>query len=62
MNRDAYKVLVGKPGGLRAPEMPRHNQEDNIGMDLKVIKRKVGDWMYVAQDRDHWLSLVNTVM
>jgi len=33
--RDAYKVLVGKPEGLRAPEVSRHNQEENIRMDLK---------------------------
>jgi hypothetical protein len=32
--RDAYRVLVGKPEGLRALEMSRHNQ-DNIRMDLK---------------------------
>jgi len=33
--RYAYRILVGKPEGLRAPEMSRHNQEDNIRMDLK---------------------------
>ena len=33
--RDAHRVLVGKPEGLRALEMSRHNQEDNIRMDLK---------------------------
>lgn len=33
--RDSYRVLMGKPEGLRAPEMSRHNQEDNIRMNLK---------------------------
>jgi CheY-like chemotaxis protein len=33
--RDAYRVLVGKTEGLRALEISRHNQEDNIRMDLK---------------------------
>jgi len=33
--RDAYRVLVGKLEGLRAPEMSRHNQEDNSRMDFK---------------------------
>jgi hypothetical protein len=42
--RNTYRVLVGKPEGLRAPEMSRHNQEDNIRMDLKSHERNVGDW------------------
>ena len=33
--RDACKGLVGKPEGLRAPEMSIRNQEDNIGMGIK---------------------------
>jgi len=52
-------VLVGKPEGLRAPEMSGHNQEDNIRMDTKVIKWNVGDWTCVAKDTVHCLSLVN---
>jgi hypothetical protein len=40
--KDAYGVLVGKPEGLRAPEMSRHNQEDDIGMDLKI--REMESW------------------
>ena len=32
--RDAYRVLVGKPEALRAPEVSRHDQKDNIGMDI----------------------------
>lgn len=57
--RDAYGVLVEKPEGLRAPEMSRHNQEDNIGMNLKIREMEIWGWTYEFKDRDHWLSLVN---
>jgi hypothetical protein len=36
--------------------------EDNIKMDLKEIECDVVDWIYLAQDRDPWRALVNTVM
>jgi hypothetical protein len=38
---------------------PRRRLEDNIRMDLREVRRKVVDWMHVAQDRDHWQALVN---
>jgi len=34
---------------------------DNIKMDLREVGG-VGDWMELAQDRDRWRALVNTVM
>jgi hypothetical protein len=34
---------------------------DNIKMDLREIGW-TGDWMELAQDRDQWRALVNTVM
>jgi hypothetical protein len=36
--RDAYRVLVGKPGGRRPLERPRHRWEDNIKMDLRGVE------------------------
>jgi hypothetical protein len=36
--------------------------EDIVRMDLKEIGWKVVDCIYVAQDRDRWRELVNTVM
>jgi hypothetical protein len=36
--------------------------EGNIGMDLREIGWEVVDWMHLAQDRDQWRAVVNTVM
>jgi hypothetical protein len=35
---------------------------DNIKMDLREIGWDGMDWVHLAQDRDKWRSLVNTVM
>jgi hypothetical protein len=35
---------------------------DNIKMDLREIGWDVVDWMDMAQDRDQWRALVNTVL
>jgi hypothetical protein len=35
---------------------------DNIKMDLREIGWVVMDWINLAQDREQWRVLVNTVM
>jgi hypothetical protein len=35
---------------------------DNIEMDLREIGWGSMDWIDLAQDRDQWRALVNTVM
>jgi len=40
---------------------PRWRWEDSIKMDLREVGGG-GDWMELAQDRDRWPALVNTVM
>jgi hypothetical protein len=35
---------------------------DDIEMDLREIGWSGTDWIDLAQDRDHWRALVNTVM
>jgi hypothetical protein len=46
----------------RPLERPRHRWEDNIKMDLREIGSAGTDWIDLAQDRDRWKALVNTVM
>jgi hypothetical protein len=41
---------------------PRRRWEDNIKMDLWEIGFGDVDWLDLAQDRDWWRALVNTVM
>ena len=56
-----HRVLVGKPEGKRPLGRPRRRWEDNIKMDHLEVGGG-GDWMELAQDRDRWRALVNTVM
>ena len=59
--RGVHRVLVGKPEGKRPLGRPRRRWEDNIKKDLREVGGG-GDWMELAQDRDRWRALVNTVM
>ena len=52
---------MGKPEGKRPLGRPRRGWEDNIKMDLHEVGAG-GDWVELAQDRDRWRALVNTVM
>jgi hypothetical protein len=60
--RNVYRVLMGKPEGNRPLGIPRHRWEDGIRMDLREIGWGSIDWIQLAQDRDQWRALVNTVM
>jgi hypothetical protein len=55
---------VEKPERKRPLGRPRRRREDNIRMDF--IVREIGwggmDWIDLAQDKDQWRALVNTVM
>jgi hypothetical protein len=48
--------------GKRPVGIYRRRWMDNIKMDLREIGWEGVDWIYVAQDRDRWRALVNTVM
>jgi hypothetical protein len=60
--RNTYRIFVGKPEGKRPLGGPRRKGEDNIMMDLREIGWGGMDWIDLAQDRDQWRALVNTVM
>jgi hypothetical protein len=60
--RNAYRILVGKTEGKSPLGRPRCRWVDNIKMDLREIKWDGMDWIDLAQDRDQWRALVNTVM
>jgi hypothetical protein len=60
--RGAYNILVGRPEGRRQLGRPRRRWEDNIKMDHREIWFGDVDWIHLAQDRDRWRALVNTVM
>jgi hypothetical protein len=60
--RNAYRILVGKPEGKRPLERPRRKWVDNI----KIVRREIAwdsmGWIELAQDREHWRALMNTVV
>jgi hypothetical protein len=56
------RVLMAKPEGKRPRGRPRRRWEDGIKMDLKEIGWGRIYWVQLAQDRDRWRALVNTVM
>jgi hypothetical protein len=60
--RNVYRVLMGKPEGKRPLGRPRRRWEDEFSMDLREIGWGSVDWIQLAQDRDRWRALVNTVM
>ena len=40
--RSAFKILTGKPTGKIPLGIPRRSWEENIGMDLEEIMRRIG--------------------
>jgi hypothetical protein len=41
-NRNAYRILVGKPEGRRPLGRPRRRWVDNIKMDLREFHKMLG--------------------
>jgi hypothetical protein len=54
--RNACRILVGMPGGLRPLGRKRQSSVDNIKTDHGEIGWDSMDWIYVAQDGDQWMT------
>jgi hypothetical protein len=60
--RNSYRILVAEPEGKRPLRIPRRRWMDNIKMDIREIGWGGMDWIDMAQGRNQWRALVNTVM
>jgi hypothetical protein len=60
--RNAYRLFVGKPEGRRPLGRPSRRWFDNIRMDLVEVGWSDEDRIGLAQDRDRWRALVNSVL
>jgi hypothetical protein len=59
---NAYRLFVGKPEEKRPLGRPRRKWVDNIRMDLGEVGWSDVDWIGLAQDRDKWRALMNSVL
>jgi hypothetical protein len=62
MSSKVLTLVVGKPEGKRPLGRPRHKWVYNIRMDLGGVGWRGVDWIGVAQDRNRWRALVNSVL
>jgi hypothetical protein len=60
--KNAYRLLVGKPEGKRPLRRPRRGWVDNIKMDFGEVGWDDVDWIDLAQVRNRWRALVNSVL
>jgi hypothetical protein len=60
--RNAFGIFVGEPEG----KIPLGGQRRRWVNNNKINLREIGccgmDWIDLAQHRDHWRALVNTIM
>jgi hypothetical protein len=60
--RNVYRLLVGKPEGKRLLGRPRRRWIDDNMMDLGEVGWSDVDWIGLAQDKNRWRALVNSVL
>jgi hypothetical protein len=53
---------MGMPEGKEPLGRSRRRWVDNIKMDLRDIEWDCMDWIDLAENRDQWRALVNTVI
>jgi hypothetical protein len=59
---ESYRILVGKTEGRRPLRRPKRRWVNNIKMDLTTVGWDCMEWIDLAQDRDRWRALMNTLM
>jgi hypothetical protein len=59
---NGHTVLVWKLEGKRLFGRPGHRWEDNINLDFKEVMREGADYICLAQDKNGWRAVVNTVL
>jgi hypothetical protein len=60
--RTSYRLLVGKPDGMKPLGRPRRRWVDNIRLDLGEVGWGDVDWIGLAKERNRWRALVNSVL
>jgi hypothetical protein len=55
-------IIGGKARGKEPLGRPRRRWVDNIRMDLREVRSDDVDWIGLAQDRNRWRALVNSVL
>jgi hypothetical protein len=62
MERNAYRMFVGKPEEKAPLGRPRYRWVDNIKMDLRDIEVDGIGWTDLVQDRAKWEAPFNMTM
>jgi hypothetical protein len=60
--RNAFRLLVGKPEGKRPLGRLWRRWVDNIKMDLGEVGWGDVDWIGLALNRNRWRALVNSLL
>jgi hypothetical protein len=60
--RNEYRLLVGNPEGKRPLGRRRRRWVNSIRMDVGEVGWGNVDWIGLAQDRNRWSALVNSVL
>jgi hypothetical protein len=60
--RNAYRLVLGKPEGKMLLGRPSCRWLDNVRLDLAEVGWDDVDWIGLAQDRNRWRAVVNSVL
>jgi hypothetical protein len=61
-DQQQFTISLPYPEGKKQLGRPSHMWEENIKMDFREVGWDGMDYIYLAQVRDQWRAVVNTVM